>query len=86
MLPVCWFDNLYCLYCPSYLLVLQFGADFHDLSRLADLATSLTSGESAALQAVLEQLSVPERCEGGAWVPVAGACHAWCCRLACLPA
>ena len=43
----------------------QFGADFHDLSRLADLATSLTSGDSTALQAVLEQLSVPERC---AWV------------------
>ncbi|EFN59870.1 hypothetical protein CHLNCDRAFT_33715 [Chlorella variabilis] len=40
---------------------IQFGADFHDLSRLADLATSLTSGDSAALQAVLEQLSVPER-------------------------
>jgi hypothetical protein len=40
----------------------QFGADFHDLSRLADLATSLTSGDAAALQAVLEQLSVPDRC------------------------
>ncbi|KAI3429896.1 hypothetical protein D9Q98_010207 [Chlorella vulgaris] len=40
---------------------IQFGADFHDLSRLSDLATSLTSGDSAALQAVLQQLSVPDR-------------------------
>eukprot|EP00887_Chlorella_sp_A99_P003851 scaffold11.g3851.t1 len=40
---------------------IQFGADFHDLSRLADLATSLTSGDAEALQAVLEELSVPER-------------------------
>ena len=46
-------------------VLLQFGADFHDLSRLADLATSLTSGDSSALQAVLEQLAVPERCGAG---------------------
>lgn len=40
---------------------IQFGADFHDLSRLADLAASLTSGDAASLQMVLEELSVPER-------------------------
>lgn len=42
---------------------IQFGADFHDPSRLADLAASLTSGDSHALQLVLEELSVPERTE-----------------------
>ena len=39
----------------------QFGADFHDLSRLADLGVSLTSGASEQLQAALEELAVPER-------------------------
>ena len=42
---------------------IQFGADFHDPSRLADLAASLTSGDGAALQNVLEELRVPERIE-----------------------
>lgn len=42
---------------------IQFGADFHDPSRLADLAASLTSGDAAALQMVLEELRVPERIE-----------------------
>lgn len=42
---------------------IQFGADFHDLSRLSDLAASLTSGDAAALQAVLEEMSVPDRAE-----------------------
>lgn len=41
--------------------MMQFGADFHDLSRLTDLAASLTSGDSGALQSMLETLSVPER-------------------------
>ena len=41
---------------------LQYGADFHDLSRLADLGASLTTGSAEALQAVLEELVVPERC------------------------
>ena len=42
---------------------IQFGADFHDPSRLADLAASLTSGDGVALQMVLEELRVPERIE-----------------------
>ena len=42
---------------------IQFGADFHDPSRLADLAASLTSGEGAELQRVLEEVRVPERVE-----------------------
>ncbi|PSC68558.1 Lon protease mitochondrial [Micractinium conductrix] len=53
--------HLHPLYNEQMRNFIQFGADFHDLSRLADLATSLTSGDSTALQAVLEQLSVPER-------------------------
>ena len=40
---------------------MQFGADFHDLSRLADLAASLTTADSEAIQGVLEELVVPER-------------------------
>ncbi len=39
-----------------------FGGDFHDLSRLADMGASLTSADEAALQGVLEELSVPARC------------------------
>jgi hypothetical protein len=39
-----------------------FGGDFHDLSRLADMGASLTSADEAALQSVLEELSVPSRC------------------------
>jgi Lon-like ATP-dependent protease len=31
------------------------------MSRLVDAAASLTSGDDATLQAVLEQLNVPER-------------------------
>ena len=42
---------------------IQFGADFHDPSRLADLAASLTSGDAHALQLILEEESVPERIE-----------------------
>lgn len=53
--------HLHPLYNEQMRNFIQFGADFHDLSRLADLAASLTSGDSAALQAVLEELSVPER-------------------------
>ena len=39
-----------------------FGSDFHDLSRLTDMGASLTSADEAALQGVLEELSVPARC------------------------
>lgn len=39
----------------------SFGADFQDMSRLADLAASLTSAQEGPLQEVLEQLNVPER-------------------------
>ena len=38
-----------------------FGSDFHDLSRLTDMGASLTSADEAALQGVLEELSVPAR-------------------------
>jgi Lon-like ATP-dependent protease len=55
--------HLHPLYNEQMRNFIQFGADFHDLSRLADLAASLTSGDSAALQAILEELSVPERAE-----------------------
>ena len=55
--------HLHPLYNEQMRNFIQFGADFHDLSRLADLAASLTSGDAAALQAVLEELSVPERAE-----------------------
>ncbi|CAL8462062.1 g1593 [Coccomyxa elongata] len=40
-----------------------FGGDFHDLSRLADMGASLTSADEAALQGVLEELSVPARAD-----------------------
>ncbi|KAK9906845.1 hypothetical protein WJX75_009027 [Coccomyxa subellipsoidea] len=40
-----------------------FGGDFHDLSRLADMGASLTSADEAALQGVLEELSVPTRAD-----------------------
>ncbi|EIE24366.1 ATP-dependent protease La [Coccomyxa subellipsoidea C-169] len=40
-----------------------FGGDFHDLSRLADMGASLTSADEAALQGVLEELSVPSRAD-----------------------
>ncbi|RMZ56492.1 hypothetical protein APUTEX25_001339 [Auxenochlorella protothecoides] len=40
---------------------IQFGADFHDLSRLSDLAASLTTADAGALQACLEELGVAER-------------------------
>ena len=40
----------------------SFGADFQDMSRLSDLAASLTSAQEGPLQEVLEQLNVPERC------------------------
>ena len=53
--------HLHPLYNEQMRNFIQFGADFHDLSRLSDLATSLTSGDSAELQAALEQLSVPDR-------------------------
>ena len=39
----------------------NFGGDFHDASRLSDMGASLTSASEDLLQAVLEQLSVPER-------------------------
>lgn len=55
--------HLHPLYNEQMRNFIQFGADFHDLSRLADLAASLTSGDADALQAVLEELSVPERAE-----------------------
>lgn len=38
------------------------GGDFQDPSRMADLGAALTSSEASQLQAVLEQLSIPERC------------------------
>ena len=40
----------------------QFGSDFQDLSRLTDMAAALTSAQDTALQAVLAELSVPDRC------------------------
>lgn len=55
--------HLHPLYNEQMRNFIQFGADFHDLSRLADLAASLTSGDAAALQAVLAELSVPSRAE-----------------------
>ena len=55
--------HLHPLYNEQMRNFIQFGADFHDLSRLADLAASLTSADAAALQEVLEDLSVPERAE-----------------------
>jgi ATP-dependent Lon protease len=55
--------HLHPLYNEQMRNFIQFGADFHDLSRLADLAASLTSSDAAALQAVLEELNVPERAE-----------------------
>jgi Lon-like ATP-dependent protease len=36
--------------------------DLQDMSRLVDAAASLTSGDDVVHQAILEQLSVPERC------------------------
>ncbi|KAK2078600.1 hypothetical protein QBZ16_003440 [Prototheca wickerhamii] len=42
---------------------IQFGADFHDLSRLADLAASLTTADAEALQGCLEELAVPQRAQ-----------------------
>lgn len=39
----------------------QFGTDFQDLSRLIDMAAALTSAQEPALQAVLAELSVPDR-------------------------
>ena len=39
----------------------NLGADFNDASRLADMAAFLTSASDAAMQDILEQLSVPDR-------------------------
>lgn len=39
----------------------QFGSDFQDLSRLADMAAALTSAQETDLQAVLAELSIPDR-------------------------
>lgn len=39
----------------------QFGSDFQDLSRLADMAAALTSAQEADLQSVLAELSIPDR-------------------------
>lgn len=41
----------------------QFGSDFQDLSRLADMAAALTSAEETDLQKILAELSIPDRCE-----------------------
>lgn len=38
-----------------------FGGDFHDASRLVDMGASITSASDAQLQAIIEQLSIPER-------------------------
>jgi hypothetical protein len=35
--------------------------DFHDASRLVDMGASITSASDAQLQAIIEQLSIPER-------------------------
>ena len=40
----------------------NIGGDFHNPDKLADMAASLTSADEDALQAILEELSVPERC------------------------
>lgn len=40
----------------------NLGGDFHNPDRLADMAASLTSADEEALQAILEELSVPARC------------------------
>lgn len=55
--------HLHPLYNEQMRNFIQFGADFHDLSRLSDLAASLTSSDSKALQDILEELNVPERAE-----------------------
>lgn len=55
--------HLHPLYNEQMRNFIQFGSDFHDLSRLADLAASLTSGDAASLQAILEELNVPARAE-----------------------
>jgi len=39
----------------------QFGSDFQDLSRLADMAAALTSAQETDLQNVLAELSIPDR-------------------------
>jgi len=39
-----------------------FGGDFHDASRLVDMGASITSASDAQLQAIIEQLSILERC------------------------
>ena len=41
----------------------NIGGDFHNPERLADMAASLTSADEDSLQAVLEELSVPDRCK-----------------------
>jgi Lon-like ATP-dependent protease len=53
--------HLHPLYNEQMRNFIQFGADFTDLSRLADLAASLTSSDAGPLQAALEELAVPER-------------------------
>ena len=40
----------------------NIGGDFHNPDKLADMAASLTSADEDALQAILEELSVPDRC------------------------
>lgn len=55
--------HLHPLYNEQMRNFIQFGADFHDLSRLSDLAASLTSSDAVSLQGVLEELNVPERAE-----------------------
>ncbi|KAK9806741.1 hypothetical protein WJX72_001031 [[Myrmecia] bisecta] len=50
------------LYSEQLKSFLRFGGDYSDASRLADVAASLTnSGKDGDLQAVLEELSVPDR-------------------------
>lgn len=45
----------------------NIGGDFHNPDRLADMAASLTSADEDALQAILEELSVPDRSGRASW-------------------
>ena len=53
--------TLHPLYNEQLKSLAAFGADFQDVSRLTDLAASLTSAQEGPLQEILEELNVPER-------------------------
>ena len=59
----------------------QFGSDFQDLSRLTDMAAALTSAGDTALQAILAELSVPERCPRNHAMSMCSCVSSMTCRL-----